>query len=92
MDIKHDSTEEVTYVAKQEKLEMMGTVKEALKGTKFRVELDNGHEITAYLSGKMRRYYIRILLGDRVKVEMSPYDLDRGRITYRYKRRVAPRT
>jgi translation initiation factor IF-1 len=79
-------------VAKQEKLEMMGTVVEALKGTKFRVELDNGHEITAYLSGKMRRYYIRILLGDRVKVEMSPYDLDRGRITYRYKRRVAPRS
>lgn len=75
-------------MAKQEKLEMMGTVAEALKGTKFRVELDNGHEIIAYLSGKMRRYYIRILLGDRVKVELSPYDLDRGRITYRYKRKT----
>jgi translation initiation factor IF-1 len=75
-------------MAKQEKLEMMGTVVEALKGTKFRVELDNGHEIIAYLSGKMRRYYIRILLGDRVKVELSPYDLDRGRITYRYKRKT----
>ncbi len=76
-------------MAKQEKIEVMGTVKEALKGTKFRVELDTGHEIIAYLSGKMRRYYIRILLGDRVKVELSPYDLDRGRITYRYKRRYA---
>jgi translation initiation factor IF-1 len=71
----------------QQKIEVMGTVTEALKGTKFRVELDNGHEVMAYLSGKMRRYYIRILLGDRVKVELSPYDLDRGRIVYRYKRR-----
>jgi translation initiation factor IF-1 len=77
-------------VAKAEKIEVMGTVIEALKGTKFRVELDNGHEIIAYLSGKMRRYYIRILLGDRVKVELSPYDLDRGRIVYRYKRRRQP--
>ncbi|MFP4395145.1 MAG: translation initiation factor IF-1 [Anaerolineales bacterium] len=74
-------------MTKEEKIEAMGTVTEALKGTKFRVELDNGHEIVAYLSGKMRKYYIRILLGDRVKVELSPYDLDRGRITYRYKRR-----
>lgn len=72
-------------MTKEEKIEAMGTVTEALKGTKFRVELDNGHEIVAYLSGKMRKYYIRILLGDRVKVELSPYDLDRGRITYRYK-------
>ena len=70
----------------KQKLEMMGTVTEALPGTKFRVELDNGHEILAYLCGKMRRYYIRILLGDRVKVEISPYDLQRGRIVYRYKR------
>ncbi len=73
----------------KEKIEMMGTVIEALKGLKFRVELDNGHEIMAYLSGKMRRYYIRILLGDRVKVELSPYDLNRGRIVYRYKRKRA---
>ena len=51
----------------------------------FKVELDNGHEVLAYLSGKMRRYYIRILLGDRVRVELSPYDLTRGRITYRYR-------
>jgi len=72
----------------EEKLEVEGTVTEALPGTQFRVELDNGHEIIAYLSGKMRKYYIRILLGDRVKVEMSPYDLDKGRITYRYKKTV----
>jgi translation initiation factor IF-1 len=69
---------------------MEGTVVEALPATQFRVELDNGHEVLAYLSGKMRRYYIRILLGDRVKVEVSPYDLSRGRITYRY-RKDAPR-
>jgi translation initiation factor IF-1 len=73
---------------KEEKIEVEGTVIEALPGTQFRVELDNGHEVLAYLSGKMRRYYIRILLGDRVRVEVSPYDLTRGRITYRYKRRI----
>jgi translation initiation factor IF-1 len=71
---------------KEEKLEMEGTIVEALPGTMFRVELDSGHEILAYLSGKMRKYYIRVLLGDRVTVEMSPYDLTRGRITYRYKK------
>jgi translation initiation factor IF-1 len=70
----------------EEKIEVEGIVTEALPGTQFRVELENGHEIIAYLSGKMRKYYIRILLGDRVKVEMSPYDLDKGRITYRYKK------
>jgi translation initiation factor IF-1 len=75
-------------MAKQEKIEVMGTVTEALKGTKFKVELDNGHEVIGYLSGKMRRYYIRILLGDRVKLELSPYDLNRGRIVYRYKRQL----
>lgn len=73
---------------KEEKIEVEGTVIEALPGTQFRVELDNGHEVLAYLSGKMRKYYIRILLGDRVRVEITPYDLTRGRITYRYKRRV----
>ena len=72
--------------ASKEKIEMMGTVTEALPGTQFKVELENGHEILAYLCGKMRKYYIRILLGDRVKVEISPYDLTRGRIVYRYKR------
>ena len=70
----------------EEKISMEGTVVEAMPGTQFKVELDNGHEILAYLSGKMRKYYIRILLGDRVKVEMSPYDLNRGRIIYRYKK------
>jgi len=72
------------------KVEATGTVTKALPGTQFRVELENGHEILAYLSGKMRRYYIRILLGDRVDVELSPYDLERGRIVYRYKRQRVP--
>ena len=63
-----------------------GSVIEALPSTQFKVRLDNGHEILAYLSGKMRKYYIRILLGDRVRVEMSPYDLTRGRIVYRHKK------
>jgi len=71
---------------KEDKIDMEGTVVEALPGTQFRVELDNGHTVLAYLSGKMRKYYIRILLGDRVRVELSPYDLTRGRIVYRYKR------
>ena len=71
---------------KEDKVEAEGTVTEALPGTQFRVELDNGHKVLAYLSGKMRKYYIRILLGDRVRVELTPYDLTRGRIVYRYKR------
>ena len=70
---------------KEEKIEVEGTVVEALPNTQFQVELDNGHRILAYLSGKMRKYYIRILLGDRVKVEMSMYDPARGRIVYRHK-------
>lgn len=76
---------------KEEKLEVEGTVVEALPGTQFRVELDNGHQVLAYLSGKMRKYYIRILLGDRVRIELSAYDLSRGRITYRYKKQVNAR-
>jgi translation initiation factor IF-1 len=72
---------------KEEKLEVEGTVIETLPNTMFRVELDSGHEVLAYLSGKMRKYYIRVLLGDRVRVELSPYDLTRGRITYRYKKK-----
>jgi translation initiation factor IF-1 len=71
---------------KEEKIEVEGTVVELLPNTQFMVELDNGHRVLAYLSGRMRRYYIRILLGDRVRVEMTPYDLERGRITYRYRR------
>ncbi len=77
---------------KEEKIEVEGTVIEALPNTQFLVELDNGHEVLAYLSGKMRRYYIRILLGDRVRLEMSPYDLNRGRITYRYKKQQVNRS
>jgi translation initiation factor IF-1 len=70
----------------EEKIQVEGLVIEALPGTQFRVRLDNGHEILAYLAGKMRKYYIRILLGDRVRVEMSPYDLTRGRIVYRHRK------
>lgn len=65
-------------------IKVEGTVIEALPATQFQVELDNGHKVLAYLSGKMRRFYIRILLGDRVILEMSPYDMNRGRIVYRY--------
>lgn len=69
----------------EETITLEGKVTETLPNATFRVELENGHNVLAYLSGKMRKYYIRVLLGDRVKVEMSPYDLTRGRITYRYK-------
>jgi translation initiation factor IF-1 len=74
-------------MAKEEgKIQLEGTIVEALPGTQFRVRLDNGHEILAYLSGRMRKYYIRILLGDRVRVEVSPYDLTRGRIVFRQRK------
>jgi translation initiation factor IF-1 len=66
-------------------IEMEGTVVEALPNAMFRVELDNGHKMLAHISGKMRMHYIRILPGDKVVVELSPYDLSRGRITYRFK-------
>ena len=71
----------------KQKIEAMGTVTEALKGGRFKVDLDDAHEVLAYVSGRIRRYYIRIRLGDRVKVEPLPFDLDRGCILYRYKRR-----
>ncbi|MGH8120047.1 MAG: translation initiation factor IF-1 [Gammaproteobacteria bacterium] len=70
-------------MAKEEHLELEGTVIETLPNTMFRVQLDNGHIITAHISGKMRKNYIRILTGDKVIVEMTPYDLTKGRITYR---------
>lgn len=70
---------------KEKALEVEGTVEEPLPNAMFRVRLDNGHQVLAHISGKMRKYYIRILPGDRVKVEMSPYDLSKGRITYRYR-------
>jgi translation initiation factor IF-1 len=72
-------------VAKEDQIEMEGTVIETLPNTMFRVELDNGHVVTAHISGKMRKHYIRILTGDRVTVEMTPYDLSKGRIIYRAK-------
>ena len=72
-------------MAKQSSIEQDGTIKEALSNAMFRVDLENGHEIIAHISGKMRMHYIKILPGDRVKLEMSPYDLTKGRITYRYK-------
>lgn len=70
---------------KEDKVEVEGTVIEALPNTQFMVELENGHKILSYLSGKMRKYYIRIALGDKVKVEMSMYDPSRGRIIYRHR-------
>ena len=72
-------------MAKEEAISIEGTVTEALPNAMFRVELDNGHNVLAHVSGKMRMHFIRILPGDKVTVELSPYDLTRGRITYRYK-------
>ena len=72
-------------MARKDAIEVEGTVVELLPNTMFRVELANGHRVLAHISGKMRKHFIRILPGDRVLVELSPYDLNRGRITYRYK-------
>ncbi len=71
-------------MAKQPNIELDGIIKQALSNAMFRVEIENGHIITAHISGKMRKYYIKLLPGDKVKLEMSPYDLTKGRITYRY--------
>ena len=70
---------------KEDKIEVIGTVIEPLPNATFRVELENGHKVLAHISGKMRMHYIKILPGDKVTVELSPYDLTRGRITYRHK-------
>ena len=70
-------------MAKEEQIQMTGTVIETLPNTMFRVELENGHVVTAHISGKMRKNYIKILTGDNVKVELTPYDLSKGRIIYR---------
>ena len=70
-------------MAKQPNIELDGIIKQALSNAMFRVELENGHIITAHISGKMRKYYIKLLPGDKVKLEMSPYDLTKGRIVYR---------
>jgi translation initiation factor IF-1 len=72
-------------MAKEDQIEMEGTVIETLPNTMFRVELENGHTITAHISGRMRKHYIKILTGDKVTVEMTPYDLSKGRITFRGK-------
>jgi translation initiation factor IF-1 len=72
-------------MAKEDVIEMDGIVIETLPNTMFRVELENGHVVTAHISGRMRKHYIRILTGDKVKVELTPYDLSKGRITYRTK-------
>ena len=72
-------------MAKQEAIEQEGKIVEALSNAMFRVELENGHIVTAHISGKMRLHYIKLLPGDKVKLEMSPYDLTKGRITFRYK-------
>ena len=73
-------------MAKEDVIEMDGVVTETLPNTMFRVELENGHVVTAHISGRMRKHYIRILTGDKVKVELTPYDLSKGRITYRTKK------
>lgn len=72
-------------MAKQASIEQDGTIVEALSNAMFRVELQNGHQVISHISGKMRMHYIKILPGDKVKLEMSPYDLSKGRIVYRYK-------
>ena len=71
-------------MAKQENIELDGIITQALSNAMFRVELENGHIVTAHISGKMRKFYIKLLAGDKVKLEMSPYDLTKARITYRY--------
>ena len=72
-------------MARQASIEQDGIIKESLSNAMFRVELENGHVITAHISGKMRKFYIKLLTGDKVKIEMSPYDLTKGRVVYRYK-------
>jgi len=73
------------YLNKQETIEVEGIVTQPLRAAQFKVELGNGHEVLAHISGKMRKHYIKVLPGDRVLVELSPYDLSRGRITFRFK-------
>ena len=82
---KPKNKEKASSSGKEEGIQVEGTVIEPLPNAMFRVELDNGHRVLAHISGKMRMHFIRILPGDKVKVELSPYDLTRGRITYRFK-------
>ena len=72
------------HMAKDEPIQLEGTITQVMPGTMFKVKLPNGHEVLANISGKMRKFYIKLLPGDKVKLEMSPYDLTKGRITYRY--------
>lgn len=81
----YQSVLEEQLLAKEDVIELEGTVLEALPNAMFKVELENGHTILAHISGKMRMHYIKILPGDKVRVEMSPYDLSKGRIAFRYK-------
>ena len=81
----NDDMLEGALLTKEDVIELEGTVLEALPNAMFRVELENGHKILAHISGKMRMHYIKILPGDKVRVEMSPYDLSKGRIVFRYK-------
>ena len=83
--VRRPLTERRIHLPKNDAVEMDGTIIDALPNSQFTVRLDNGHELLAYTGGRMRRFRIRILLGDRVKVEMSPYDLSRGRVSYRYR-------
>lgn len=83
--VKMHIIKEENSMAKEDMIEIEGTVLETLPNAMFKVELENGHEILAHVSGKIRMNYIRILPGDKVTIEMSPYDLSRGRITYRFK-------
>ena len=78
-------TNKIRGMAKEDLMEFQGTVSELLPNATFRVKLDNGHEVLAHTAGKMRKFRIRVLAGDRVNVEMTPYDLTKGRITFRYK-------
>ena len=79
----HTHREEGIVAEKEEKIEMEGEIVESLRNRMFRIRLDNGHELLGYTAGRLKRYRIRMLLGDRVRVELSPYDLERGRIVYR---------
>ena len=83
--LERDEPRKREAMGKEDAIEVMGTVLETLPNAMFRVELDNKHKVLAHISGRMRKHFIRILPGDRVQVELSPYDLSRGRITYRFK-------
>jgi len=83
--LQQDTFKEHGFMAKEDAIEVEGVVKKVLPATMYRVELENGHEILAHISGKMRKHFIRIAVGDRVSVAMSPYDLSKGRITFRHR-------